>query len=207
MTATKTPTRDAQRTRQAVLRAATQLFGARGFDGVSIGEIADAAGVSRATPLYFYTNKEGLWRAVLNAANLEALEVAPSAFARLNESADSSQLIEALVDSFLEFLERNPMFFRLVQWSELQGNGAINELPSQWDAIAAAVETVRGVLGRRGNTTQDPKQMVISIIALCSAHLVYGQILGTPLGVDVRDPAFLKTRAKHLKRLLVAVLT
>ncbi len=174
---------------------------------MSIGEIADAAGVSRATPVYFYTNKEGLWRGVLDAANLEALEVAPSAFARLRESADLPQLVEALVDSFLEFLERNPLFFRLVQWSELQGNGAINELPSQWDAIATAVETVRDVLKRRGDTTQDPKQMVISIIALCSAHLVYGQTLGTPLGVDVRDPAFLEERAAHLKTLLVAVLT
>lgn len=206
MADTKPTTRDAERTKDAILNAATQLFAAHGFDGASIGGIADLAGVSRATPVFFFTNKDGLWRAVLDRANRDALEVAPRAFARLGAATDPTQIIESLVDAFLEFIDAHPHFFRLVQWSELQRNAAINELPSQWDAIASAIETVTTLLHGQGQS-EDARQVVMSIIAVCTAHVVFGQTLGTPLGVDVRSPEFLNARAVHLKRLIVAALT
>src|SRR5712691_10113368 len=58
-------TRDAERSRAAILDAAEQLFAERGFDGASLGDIAGAAALSRATPSYFYGNKEQLYAAVL----------------------------------------------------------------------------------------------------------------------------------------------
>lgn len=208
MTTDKPPNRprDAANTKETILQAATALFAAQGFEATSVQQVAEAAGVARATPSYFFGSKEGLWRAVLEVQNQAAIGVAPRALARLEESAPAEAQVHALVDVYFEFLAEQPDFFRLVQWSELQHNPAINDLPSHWDALSAAVAAVAGVLASGGKPGQDPKQLLMSVIGMCNAHRVYGNTLGRPLGVDVTDPAFLEARKAHLKRLLVAAL-
>jgi TetR/AcrR family transcriptional regulator len=54
--------------RGAVLDAATELFAERGFAGVSIQEIADAAHTHKTTVLYHFGTKEALYTAVLDEA-------------------------------------------------------------------------------------------------------------------------------------------
>ena len=57
--------RDAARSRQAILDTAERLFSERGFDGVSLGDIAATVGLSRAMPSYLFGNKDALYTAVL----------------------------------------------------------------------------------------------------------------------------------------------
>lgn len=198
--------RDAEHTKETILQVATTLFAAQGFEATSVQQVAAAAGVARATPSYFFGSKEGLWRAVLEVQNLAAIRVAPEALARLTGGASAEAQVHALIDVYFEFLERHPDFFRLIQWSELQHNPAINALPSHWDALSQAVAAVTSVLARSSQPGQDPKQVLMSILGMCNAHLVYGNTLGQPLGVDVTDSEFLEARKTHLKRLLVAAL-
>ena len=47
-------------TRQAVLAAADRLFGARGYDHVTVAEIADAANISVKTLFTYFASKEDL---------------------------------------------------------------------------------------------------------------------------------------------------
>ena len=51
-----------------LLAAAARLFATRGFLGVSVREIVQAAGVSRPVLYYHFTSKEGLLAAVVDAA-------------------------------------------------------------------------------------------------------------------------------------------
>jgi TetR/AcrR family transcriptional regulator, regulator of cefoperazone and chloramphenicol sensitivity len=51
-------------TRERLLTTAMRLFGARGFDGVSTRELAEAAGVNAALITYHFGTKEGLYLAV-----------------------------------------------------------------------------------------------------------------------------------------------
>jgi TetR/AcrR family transcriptional regulator len=198
--------RDGEATRETLLEVATKLFVEQGYEATSVQQIAEAAGVAKATPSYFFGSKEGIWKAVLERQNQSAIEVAPRALARLKRGGSKEQLVEALVDSYFEFLAEHPDFFRLIQWSELQHNPAINELPSHWEAIAKALEAVMTVLAKGKKKSENPRQMVMSVIALCNAHLVYGNTLGLPLGVNVKDKKFLAERKAHLKRLLIAAL-
>lgn len=50
-----------QQTRQAITHAATALFMARGFEGTTIAEVAEAAGVSKMTVTNYFPRKEDLF--------------------------------------------------------------------------------------------------------------------------------------------------
>lgn len=54
--------------RRAIIDAATALFAERGFGGVSVQEIADAAETHKTTVLYHFESKEALHGAVLDEA-------------------------------------------------------------------------------------------------------------------------------------------
>src|SRR5215208_1126008 len=52
--------------RERLMDAALVLFADRGYDGVAIHEIAEAAGMTRAAPYYHFQNKEDLCRAAVS---------------------------------------------------------------------------------------------------------------------------------------------
>ncbi len=56
---------DNQDVRGAILRAATRLFAAHGFDGTAIQDVADVVGVSKPAVLHHFPSKELLRNAVL----------------------------------------------------------------------------------------------------------------------------------------------
>jgi AcrR family transcriptional regulator len=61
--------------RRAILDAATELFAERGYGGVSVQEIADAADTHKTTVLYHFASKEALHEAVLDEALGQLAEV------------------------------------------------------------------------------------------------------------------------------------
>ncbi|KRF17792.1 TetR family transcriptional regulator [Nocardioides sp. Soil797] len=63
--------RDAARNRDAVLHAALRLVGERGVCGTTMDDVAEAAGVGKATVFRRYESRAGLMGAVLNHAEAE----------------------------------------------------------------------------------------------------------------------------------------
>ena len=57
--------RTVEETRRAILDAALADFARRGFEGASLRDIAQAAGVEHSLVRYHFTDKMGLWRAAL----------------------------------------------------------------------------------------------------------------------------------------------
>ncbi|MFZ5984911.1 MAG: TetR/AcrR family transcriptional regulator [Acidobacteriota bacterium] len=67
--------------RARLLRAATDLFQARGYAAATVREIVEAAGVTKPVLYYYFENKEGLYLALMRSAmeEFEALIEAHSA--------------------------------------------------------------------------------------------------------------------------------
>ena len=74
-------TRDAQRSREAILAAAERQFAEHGFDGASLQEIASEAGLSRGAPSYFFGSKDSLYERVLERVFEERDDATRRAFA------------------------------------------------------------------------------------------------------------------------------
>ena len=97
--ASDTPTRD------SVFDAAKPLFSARGFDGVSVDQIARDAGVNKAMIYYHFADKLALYRAVVGDG-LQAMGEAVQAI--VAAPGDAAGKLDAFVEAFVRMTETRP---------------------------------------------------------------------------------------------------
>jgi AcrR family transcriptional regulator len=97
--------------RSLILDRAMGLFAARGYDGVGVQEIVEAAGVTKPTLYHYFGSKQGLLKAVLatRAAELDAVLAHAAAYNR-----DLPLTLRRVVTAYVDFAHRNPVFMRLV---------------------------------------------------------------------------------------------
>lgn len=100
-------------TRQRILDAALDMFGARGVDAVSLDEIARAVGVRKQTILYWFASKEELVDAVLETVAAELLVVIDAAIR--SASDDPLERIDAVVRAVFRPAVRRPALLGLVR--------------------------------------------------------------------------------------------
>lgn len=95
---------------QAILQAAEQLFAQRGFNAVTIRQIASLAQVPLALVGYYFSHKEGLFRAVFahrSAWQHEAQRALDEARRGAGDSDGLRRVIEAFVQPLMR-LRQNP---------------------------------------------------------------------------------------------------
>lgn len=192
--------RDGARTRETILGAAEELFARHGFDATSMGQIAEAAGVARATPSYFFGNKAALYDAVL----ARAVDRAQTAIARAYEAQDGSgapdDAVGAYVGALLSFFAGDQIFVCLIQRESLGDGSRVSEFFGRFvdDAVAALGPTAveAGV---------SPQRLVLDLVSLCWYPFAHEQTLVPALGIDPRDPAFAVEQRRHLGELMRAL--
>lgn len=83
-----------QTTKQLILEAGIDLFAEKGYAATSVREIVARAGVTKPVLYYYFTNKEGLFRAILDWTG----EFQESILVRAFEHSGS--LLERLIDLY-----------------------------------------------------------------------------------------------------------
>jgi TetR/AcrR family transcriptional regulator len=100
-------------TRNKLLDAAALLFTEHGFEGVSIRDLENEAGVQRGLLTYHFKDKESLWRAMADRTfHLMEDALAP----RMEVLADISprERVSAIVRFYVRFSSRHPELPRLL---------------------------------------------------------------------------------------------
>jgi len=129
--------------KERVERAAIELFAARGVDGVSIGDIAAAAGVSQGALYRHYPSKGDLAWSLFSAAYLRT-------GAELDEIRDQHQefrgRLAAMIAHFCALYDSDPALFRfmlIAQHGLLPRIGAEQRTPvdAVTDSVADAVRS------------------------------------------------------------------
>lgn len=128
--------KDAEGTRQALIRAALDLFGRNGFDATSTREIAQAAKVNSAGIAYHFGGKDGLRQACAEAiiARMQAVLVggAPAVSMAL-EAADR----EVATEQLLALIDRVVAFLTTVPESEVVARFVVREMLTPSPAFEA----------------------------------------------------------------------
>lgn len=118
-------------TRDTILDRATDLFGLRGFEAVSLDQIATDVGVAKQTLLYWFPSKDDLIEQVLAATAAELAVVVEAAIRSAPD--DPLDRIEAVVKAVFRPAVRRPALLGLVR--------EIGRLPSaSSDALTTRVQ-------------------------------------------------------------------
>jgi TetR/AcrR family transcriptional regulator len=122
-------TRDAERTQGQILAAAFDLFVERGFDAVSIREIAARSGVTKSLIHHHFGGKEALWDAVKEMAFGQYYE---QQRAELTEAEEpGAELLLKGATNYFHFLRDNPKVARLFAWAHLEGDTSCNHMDAE----------------------------------------------------------------------------
>jgi AcrR family transcriptional regulator len=143
--------------RARILEEAERLFGAYGFDGASMRQVAEAAEVPLALVSYHFRSKEGLYRAVFDRRVPTVVEQRLAGLAIAMSEIDLDRRLELVVKALvfpmlhLRAHDRNTSFGRLLAHETMDPNseprGYIRDM---FDPIArAVVDALASALPRR----------------------------------------------------------
>ncbi|HTI52903.1 MAG TPA: TetR family transcriptional regulator [Verrucomicrobiae bacterium] len=210
-TQTRTPGRAATRragrprrppgTRAALLAAATELFAAHGFDGVSVSDIAEKAGVNRAMISYHFGGKRDLYATIL-AATFQ--EIVADVERIAGSAGPAPQVLRAIVAAIGDAAtHRHPHFCTMMLREVLTGGQHMQTaVLAQPARVLAAVQRVveRGV--REGAFR--PVDPLLTHLSLVGSLVFFFATTGFRQRVipDRRSPDG-ATYVKHLQDLII----
>lgn len=100
-------------TRERILDSASSLFGTRGFEAVSLDQIAADVGVAKQTVLYWFSSKEDLIHHVLARTAVELTVVVEAAIRATQD--DPLERLEAVIHAVFRSAVRRPALLGLVR--------------------------------------------------------------------------------------------
>ena len=95
----------AEKTREAILSAAENLFAEKGFAATRLEDVAEVVGIRRASIVYYFRDKRELYGAVLDSLVQGLYVLVEAAFDRRETLAER---IEGAVSAFIDFLAARP---------------------------------------------------------------------------------------------------
>jgi AcrR family transcriptional regulator len=175
-------TRASKATREKIIKAASRAFARNGYDGASIRTIVAAADVNQAAINYHFGSKDGLYRAVLQAALLALMN---DDSAREEDGALSR---EAALRRFLR-QQLRPMisgdelsaYVRIFNWETLKPSPVFRQFMAREAApfFATATELVRRFLPD-GATDEQAVVGALWLFGQCSIFVRNAQQLSRP---------------------------
>lgn len=165
----KEPLRGKAATQDRILRAAGGLFLERGYEHTTIADVAELAGVSRATVFWHFGDKAGLFREALSALLLPFRQ----AMAENLETVDPEERLVGLIGVYDNFVvsqrEAIEGFVRLAleapQFSETL-------LPGMMDLHQRFTGDLCETLSQLIPNDQDPEVLAAGLIALMDGNML-----------------------------------
>ena len=196
-------TRDPARSRTAILDAAERLFARQGYEATSLNAVGTAAGVSRATPGYFFGSKAELYQAVLDRCFGEVRDAVREGRSRaLSSGRSGEEILAGAVSDYFDFLAARPNFIRLIEREALSGAGRLEgagHLTAGQEALAA----ISDELGLDDADSGDAAQVLLSIISLSWFPLIHARTVAPAVGVDLGAPDDMERRKRHVVDLVL----
>lgn len=183
--------RDPERTKARILDAATEEFGAKGFAGARVSEIAARAGVNQQLIAYYFGGKEGLYREIGRRWRAYEAESFPD---ELGMAEAAKRYVQASVDPRLGG--------RLLAWEGLADTGADldeEDARERDERLRHEVELIR----HRQETGEldpglDPAALLLITMGAAHALVVYPHLARSVFGADARSPEVVERYADQV---------
>jgi len=197
--------RDADRTREQILRAAMAEFADHGFGGARMERVAERGKVDKKLIYYYFAAKDELFLAVLEQsyADIRAAEHALHL-----EASDPLRAIETLVAFTWNHYLRHPEFLALLNSENMLRAGHLKRSRRIRQMNSPLIEVLADVLARGEASGAlrsgiDPMQLYISIAGLAYFYLSNKHTLGAVFGRDLMAPDALAERLAHMTEVVL----
>jgi AcrR family transcriptional regulator len=195
---------DPEKTKQDILRVATEEFSAFGLSGGRVDAIAEKTKTSKRMIYYYFGSKEGLYLAVLEKAYRK--------IRTLEEDLELAHMppvdaLRTLIGSTFDHDENNPDFVRLVSIENIHYANHMKQSAEIGDLNLSIVKTIQEVLerGRRENLFRadvDAIDLHMLISAFCFFRVSNRYTFGTIFHRDLSEP---ETYSRHKRMIADAV--
>lgn len=181
--------RDPERARQRLLDAAAEEFGAKGFEGARVRDIAARAGLNMQLISYYFGGKAGLYAELQRRWNQTS-----------HDLASPDQPLAQVVADVFRASEANRPWARLLAWQGLSPDtpAAGRAELMQWIAAEVARRQQAGELA----ADLDPRFTALALFAAAAAPAILPHIARELTGIDPQAQEFSTGYAEHLRRLV-----
>ncbi len=180
--------------RRELVAVATRLFAERGFDGVSMIDLADAVGLGKPTLFHYFPSKEILYARVLG----ELVDLVGGAVLRAASAEGSfEERLDVLSDAITDVLGAQPDAARLMVREALDGRPIVDEkVDAQIDLVleAARAFVLAGQQLGIADPELDPTNIIVTIIGMHFLPFALGETLASFTGGKADDPEVLRRR-------------
>ncbi len=155
-----------------LLEAALCLFSQKGYDGASVREIIEEAGVTRPVLYYHFKNKEDLFRQLVRKHLSEMVEEFDAVVRRVT---GCKARLESLICGVFERAERNVDVVRLLVHVIFSPPGQVENMSSEpllQERFFRLVEIMRDGLDSGELSGEDPEALALAFNALMDFHVM-----------------------------------
>jgi AcrR family transcriptional regulator len=187
MAAARASTVKGTQTRRAILDAAVVRFGRDGYRSTAVADIARDAGVSSTLAYAYFSNKEGLFLAALDA---DAAAVIQEGLARLVALVDTEGWRPALFAALISGLDDHPLARRVLAGLEPDTTDRVLEIDALAELRSACAERIRNEQ-RKGTMRSDIDPVTIAngfvaiTLSLLMSVVQLGGAAAATYGADV----------------------
>lgn len=166
-----------------ILDAAEQLFAVKGFDGVTVRDIAEQAHVNVAMINYYFGNKDDLYLGIVESY-LESLSIELEKV--LRQEKDPRLRIKMYIDCYVDSLFTKAQSAQLLLRSEFQDNANIEKFVSKYFAKnqLRLEETIIEGIQAGYFIPVDPKLTVVSLIGMTLWYFAGAPIFSRVPGME-----------------------
>ncbi|MSP49618.1 MAG: TetR/AcrR family transcriptional regulator [Alphaproteobacteria bacterium] len=202
-------TPDAESTRRNILEVANEEFAAKGFSGARIDEIAARTSTSKRMIYYYFTDKEGLFVAVLEEAYRRIRSIENTLEL---EHLGPEEALKKLVGFTFDYQNANQDFIRLVMVENIHNGAHLKRSRVIHDVNVTVIDTI-GRLYRRGvadgvfRKGLDPIDIHMSISSLCffnvsnraTFSLIFERDMASPRALAQRRAIVVDTILRYIR--------
>lgn len=195
------PVRDAEATQAVILTAAEEEFAQHGFTAARTEAIAAKTGVAKSMIYYYFKDKEGLYRAVLQRTHTDLVQT----LQKLElEHLSPDIALENFLRALLDCVSRNPKLPTIMVHEAVQNQGKYYQHSDSVSIDAALITILEKGVSAGVFRQLDPFQSAINIMGTCLFYFIgMGNIQQFPQGKRLLSKAMLE---QHTQEAIVLIL-